>query len=253
MTNELARMTTKEAGRALAAAGVAILPVGACEQHGPHLSLDTDMGIADAFARRLAADLGAQAVLCPPVPYGLSEHHLAFPGTLTLRPATYLALLADLAESLAHHGLRRILVVNGHGGNTDPIRLAARELRRDHGVEMAHLMWALLAADTIAELIPEGRYGHACQSETSVAMAIAPHLVRLDLIGPPAPGAPPDRDTDPPSGRVDLPVAFETWTDSGALGDARLAGAEMGQKIVEAAYERAIRFARRFAAGQVRR
>ncbi|MFI9550916.1 hypothetical protein [Nonomuraea endophytica] len=67
------------------------------------------------------------------------------------------------------------------------------------------------------------------------------------------PGAPPDQDTDPPSGRVDLPVAFETWTDSGALGDARLAGPEMGQKIVAAAYERAIRFARRFAAGEAGR
>lgn len=87
--NELARMTTEDAARALDTARLAILPVGSLEQHGPHLTLDTDSAVAEAFARRIASELGEDAVLCPTIGYGLSEHHLGFAGTLTLRPNTF--------------------------------------------------------------------------------------------------------------------------------------------------------------------
>src|SRR5919106_89489 len=130
---ELARLTWPEAEAALEGAQVAVLPVGSCEQHGPHMTLDTDIAIADAFARRLTDDLGELALLCPPLGYGLSEHHLGFPGKLTLRPATFAGFLSDVVESLVHWDLRRVLVVNGHGGNVAAIRLAARTARREHG------------------------------------------------------------------------------------------------------------------------
>lgn len=132
--NELACMTTEDAAAVLTNARLAILPLGANEQHGPHLELRTDIAIAEAFARKLADDLGDDAVLCPPVPYGLSEHHMRFPGTLTLRPRTFISAILDIAESLAEHGIRRLIVVNGHGGNIDAVRIAAREARRDHGI-----------------------------------------------------------------------------------------------------------------------
>ncbi|MEU7000031.1 creatininase family protein [Nonomuraea sp. NPDC046570] len=247
--NELARMVTDEAAEALGRAKIALVPIGATEQHGRHLTFDTDFAIAEAFARRLAADLGADALLCPGLPYGLSEHHLGFAGTLTLRPATLLAVLHDVAESLAAAGLRRVIVVNGHGGNVDAVRLAARGLRRDHGVLMAHLMWAGLAADTIAEHVGSARYGHACEGETSVGMVLAPQVVRADRIGPPDPGLPVLPHAAPPTPRVDLPLAYDTLSAGGALGDARLASTELGKKIVETAYGRALEFARAFAAG----
>jgi creatinine amidohydrolase len=171
---ELARLCWEEARDALARARLALLPVGSCEQHGPHMTLDTDLAIAEALARRLADDLGEVALLCPSIGYGLSEHHLGFPGTLTLRPETFTGLASDVVESLARWGLRRVLVVNGHGGNVDALRLVARQARRDRGVLVAAVMWAQLAADEAAHYATSPRYGHACEIETSVGMAVAP-------------------------------------------------------------------------------
>ena len=245
--NELARMTTEEAATAIAAARLALLPVGSLEQHGPHLTLDTDTAVADAVARRLATELGDDAVLCPTIGYGLSEHHLAFAGTLTLRPATYLALIDDVLDSLAHHGLRRVLIVNGHGGNIDALRLAARTARRDRRMLVASLMWAIIAADAAAETAGSPAYGHACEVETSVVLAVAPDRVRSERIGPPAARHSVDALTDPPRSTVDEPVWLHEWSDDGALGDPRSATEEAGRRVVEVVVERALGFARRMA------
>lgn len=244
---ELARLTWPEANEALERARLALVPVGSCEQHGPHLTLDTDIAIAAAFARRLADDLGDVALLCPPLGYGLSEHHLAFPGTLTLRPGTFLGFLSDVVESLAHWGIRRVLVVNGHGGNVDAIRLAARAARRDRRALVVGVMWAQLAAEEAARHARSERYGHACEIETSVAMVLAPGSLRADLIAEPRPSVDPDPLTDPPRARVDRASRFEEWTENGALGDPRLASEEIGVAVVGAAYDQALGFARRLA------
>ncbi len=245
--NELALMTTEEAASAIASAKLALLPVGSCEQHGPHLTLDTDSAVADAIAFRLAADLDDDAVLCPTIGYGLSENHLGFAGTLTLRPATYLALIDDVLDSLAHHGLRRVLIINGHGGNIDALRLAARIARRDRQMLVASLMWAVVAADACAEEAHSSAYGHACEVETSVVLAVAPDRVRTEKIGPPAARYSVDQLTDPPRGTVDEPVWLHEWSDDGALGDPRKADVEAGRRVVEVVVERALGFARRLA------
>lgn len=242
---ELADLTWAEADEALRRAGLAIIPVGSCEQHGPHMTLSTDLRIAIGLAQRLAASLDDAAVLCPPVHYGLSEHHLAFAGTLTLRPATFINVFTDLAESLAHWGIRRLLVVNGHGGNVDALRLAAQSAWRDLGVLVGSIMWSRLASDTVASGASSPSYGHACEVETSVAMALAPECVREDRIGVPGGRSEPDPLTDPPFARVDRPFWFDEWTDDGALGDPRLASREFGTEIVTVAYERALAFAQR--------
>ncbi|WP_431896279.1 creatininase family protein [Nonomuraea sp. bgisy101] len=245
--NEIARMVTDEAAAAMARATIALLPIGSTEQHGRHLTYDTDFAIAEAFARRLAGDLGETAVLCPGLPYGLSEHHLGFAGTLTLRPATLLGVLSDVAESLAQAGIRRVVVVNGHGGNVDAVRLAARGLRRDHGIVMAHLMWAGLAADVIAGEIGSERYGHACEGETSVGMVLAPQVVRADRIGEPGTPLPVLPHAAPPAPRVDLALPYHLLSGTGALGDARHASPALGERIVATAYARALEFAKAFA------
>jgi creatinine amidohydrolase len=243
--NELARMTTEDAARALAAARLAVLPVGSCEQHGAHLTLDTDTAIAEALARELVADLGDEAVLCPTLGYGLSEHHLGFAGTLTLRPATFLAVIADVLESLEHAGLKRVLVVNGHGGNTDALRLAARAARRDRGMLVAAVMWAVLAADEVAAVAQSPAYGHACETETSVALALVPDRVRPEHLGRAAARYRVDELTDPPSATVDEPVWLHEWSADGALGDPARASAADGRRIVDAVHERAAAYARR--------
>jgi creatinine amidohydrolase len=245
--NELARMTTDEAARALATARLAIWPVGSCEQHGPHLPLETDAAVAEAIARRLASELGDDAVLCPPLGYGLSEHHLAFAGTLTLRPATYLALVADVLESLAHQGIGRVLIVNGHGGNVDALRLAGRAARRDRGMLVASLMWAVIAADAAADSAQSPAYGHACEVETSVMMALLPDRVRRERLSEPGPRHVVDELIDPPRPIVDESVWLDQWSDDGALGDPRLASEEAGHRVVEVVVDRALGFARRLA------
>jgi creatinine amidohydrolase len=244
---ELTRLTSPEARDALAGAQLALMAVGSCEQHGPHMTLDSDSAIAEAFARRLGDDLGPSAVLLPSLGYGLSEHHMGFPGTITLRPGTFTGFLADVVESLVHWGLRRLLIINGHGGNIDAIRLAARAARREHGALVASVMWAQIAADEIARRTQSPRYGHACEIETSMAMAIAPASVHADRIAEPRPTGRNDPLTDPPAARVDRVTWFQEWTENGALGDARLASLELGQAVVAVAYERALSFARQLA------
>jgi creatinine amidohydrolase len=244
--NELATMTWQQAQAAIETANLAVLPVGSIEQHGPHLPLDTDAGIAEELATRIATELGDDAVLCPPLRYGLSEHHMAFPGTLTLRPETFLRVQDDVIESLASWGLRRVLVVNGHAGNVDALRLAARTARRDHGVLVASVMWLYLAGDVITELATGDRYGHACEVETSVAMSLRPSSVRHDLIGDPGLLESFQPLSEPPGAFVDEPIPTDAWTTTGVLGDARKATRETGDAIVDTAVRRAVDFAREF-------
>lgn len=242
---ELARMSWREARDAIADAHVALVPIGSTEQHGPHMTLDTDSAIAEAFARRMGDELGRDAILCPTIRLGMSEHHLAFAGTLTLRAPTLIGLVDDIVESLAHHGVTRVLLVNGHGGNQDGLRLAARAAARAGSSEVAALMWAVLAADLIAERAATPRHSHACDIETSVALAIAPEVVLADRIEPPPP--PPEiRPLAETNSRYDFPVSFDHWTSNGALGDPRLATKELGEEIVTLALSRALEFARRF-------
>lgn len=244
---ELASLTWPDAEAALSKAALAILPTGSIEQHGPHMALETDIAVAAALAQRLADDLGELALLCPRFDYGLSEHHMRFPGTLTLRPETFSGVVLEIVESLAHWGVRRLLVVNGHGGNTDALRLVSRTARRDHGSLVAHLMWAQLGSDVIVSRVTSPTYGHACEIETSVAMELAPHVVFEDRVSAPVGRSRPDPLTDPPGARVDQAMPMDQWTADGALGDPRLADKRDGKAIVDVVYARALEYAQRFA------
>lgn len=243
----LAEMTWRQAESALSAAELAILPTGSIEQHGPHMSLQTDIAVGEALAERIAEELGDLSVLCPRIDYGLSEHHMRFPGTITLRPETFTSVVMDVVSSLAHWGVRRVLVVNGHGGNIDALRLVSRTARRDLGCLVASIMWAQIGSDEIAERVASESYGHACEVETSVALVLAPEVVYVDKIEAPLGRMSVDPLTDPPRPRVDQTVLMHEWTEDGALGDPRLYDVEDGKAIVEVVTERAVEFARRFA------
>lgn len=242
---ELSRMTWRDAKAALATARVVLVPVGATEQHGPHMTLDTDTAIAQAFTRRIAEALGADAIIGPTISMGMSEHHLAFAGTMNLKAPTLMSLVSDVVGSLVQNGVRKVILVNGHGGNIDPLRLVAREAGRDGTAEVASLLWAILAADLIHERAATPFHSHACDIETSVALAIAPHVVLKDRIEAPQMTAAGTALAEPRS-RYDIPVPFEHWTENGAIGDPRLATKELGEEIVTLALSRALEFARRF-------
>src|SRR5690606_13919432 len=126
--HHLADMTSEEARRAAEADTVVLIPAGAFEQHGPALPLGTDLVRAEGVVERVAARLDGRAVIGPALPVGVSPHHLAFPGTLSLSVDTFRAVLREYLAGLSAHGWRRILVVTGHGGNNAALTTVAQDL-----------------------------------------------------------------------------------------------------------------------------
>ena len=242
----LTRMSWPEVRSALETVRLAIIPTGSCEQHGPNMTLETDTVICYALAERLAQRLYPHALVAPLLPLGVSPHHMSFPGTITLRPETYEALLWDVITSLKSHGLSHFLLVNGHGGNVAPLNVVSMKLRRELNVMVAVMFYMQLAADVIKAGAKTTLYGHACEVETSVGLYLAPQAVKPERVaGEVSPYAHAYTDIKSEA-RLNYPFMFEELTANGALGDARLATFEFGQTIVETTLERTLEFLQSF-------
>lgn len=228
----------------LAAQTVAVLPVAAVEQHGPHLPLHVDatllQGVIDAALPQLPPDL--PALFLPPQNVGLSTEHTAFPGTLTLSPATVIALWTELGACVARAGVQKLLLLNGHGGQVGVMDIVARELRQQCGLLVYSASWfSLPLPDAVQGLFSaeEHRFGiHAGEIETSMMLHLAPHTVRMEhaerwrstsqdraeryaLLG---------------NGRsAKMGWAMQDYHPSGAVGNAAAATAEKGSAVVGAA------------------
>lgn len=240
----LAEMTTVEAADAVARGTVVLIPAGAFEQHGPGLPLATDLVRAEAVADRVAAELPDRVVIGPALPVGVSPHHLAFAGTVSLSTTTFARLVKEYVDSLAGHGWRRIVVVTGHGGNNAALGTVAQDLLREQpDVEFA---WTpLTAPDVVADLGVSEVHGHSGEAETSQMLHLAPHLVRrdrlaagttrLDQLDPLARLA---RHVGPPT----LAVPYDRLSQIGVLGDPRRASADDGRSIVDVVTGRIVAF-----------
>ena len=171
-----------------------IAPIAAMEQHGPHLPVSTDTILAGAVAEGVEKALGERALVLPVLWLGASDHHLPRGGTLTSPLPTYEQVLVDLLTPLLRDGFRRFLILNGHGGNIDPLRVALRRLDVDfpRAILTGAAYWDL-ATDELAALCRGLRkeMGHACEMETSMVMHLRPELVRLDRIKDDPENAPP--------------------------------------------------------------
>jgi creatinine amidohydrolase len=170
----------------IAPEAVVVLPTGATEQHGPHLPVGTDTFAVEAVSRGAVAALADRlpVVMAPVLPYGSSHHHLPFGGTMSLTTETYYAVIRDLVESLITSGFRRVMIVNGHGGNHELIQLVARDLALQYPVNLAALSYWLPAADALATQNPylaTRLPGHAGAFETSLILALRPELPRQPL------------------------------------------------------------------------
>lgn len=242
----LTRMSWPEVRSALETVRLVIIPTGSCEQHGPNMTLETDTAICYALAERLAQRLYPHALVAPLLPLGVSPHHMSFPGTITLRPETYEALLWDVITSLKSHGLSHFLLVNGHGGNVAPLNVVSMKLRRELNVMVAVMFYMQLAADVIKAGAKTTLYVHACEVETSVGLYLAPQAVKPERVaGEVSPYVHAYTDIKSEA-RLNYPFMFEELTANGALGDARLATFEFGQTIVETALERTLEFLQSF-------
>jgi creatinine amidohydrolase len=239
----LARMTSPEAAEALARAEVAILAVGATEQHGPNMTLETDTVVAYRLALRIATALYPRAVVAPPLPYGVSYHHMKFPGTMTLTPETFQAVVLEVVNSLRQHGVERFFIVDGHAGNQGALDVLMAKLRFQMGIHAAYLFYFTLVDDVIREGAKTERWGHACEVETSMGLALQPDIVRNERLetGKLRPPALPYSNAVGPL-KLGVPLSFDEITENGALGDAHQASEAFGKELTEAVVQRSVEF-----------
>jgi creatinine amidohydrolase len=231
---ELAQMTWPDARGAIRRARVALLPVGAIEQHGPHLPLGTDTYIASYIAREVAQR--DSHVLLPAVPVGVSHEHRQFWGTLAVPPNQLRDHAMALARCLADHGLARIVFINGHGSNCAPLAAAARSLREEKTHAFVFNWWQSIA-NTLAELFPHPT-AHAGSIETSLMMVIHPELVRADRFSEASDAA--NWGTFVEGVQVGFDAA--DFSERGNVGDPSLANATKGRAALSAACDSLARF-----------
>jgi creatinine amidohydrolase len=244
MTRRLAEMTWPDVAEAVAAgARTAILPLGATEQHGPHLPLGTDSMRAAALADRLAAALPGLLV-APTLPVGCSDEHHGFAGLLGLDHETLAAAIVDCARRMAAWGIERLVLLSAHGGNAEALARAAQRL----SAELPELRVRILGSTTApgdavlavasADDVPGDAVGlHAGEGETSEMLALRPDLVRPDM-------ATSDGFTALSDIMPDLRRAgVRSVSPTGTLGDPRRADADRGARYLAAqveAYRRAL-------------
>lgn len=223
---------------------VAVLPVAAVEQHGPHLPLSVDatllQGVIDAVLPQLPADL--PVLFLPPQNVGLSPEHIRFPGTLTLSPATVMALWTEIGECVARAGIKKLLLFNGHGGQVSVMDIVARELRTRCGLIVYSASWfSLPLPDAVSARFSgeEHRFGiHGGEIETSMMRHLAPGTVHMEH-------AQNFRSTSQDRSEqyailgngksAKLGWQMQDYHPAGAVGNAQAATAEKGQLVVEAA------------------
>lgn len=243
-------LTWPEVDEAAEDGAMAVVPVGATEDHGPHLPLDVDRRIVEAVCEPAVAARD-DALLFPTVDHGYLPHHMDFPGGITIRWRTFVDYVVDVCVSLAHHGFERVLLVNGHGSNHHLLELASRQVMLQYpSVRCAMLSWWEIdevreTASAVREAGPQGS-AHAGEMETSIYMHLYPERVDMDAAA---------RDVDYPESRhfnnLDLagqtrpedstPVTMLGWwstiSETGILGDATVASTETGELLLEAAIE----------------
>ena len=160
-----------------------LVPVAALEQHGRHMPLFTDSLLLGEVVRRVSLAMKDRILFAPLMWYGNSHHHMDFPGTLSASPRVYLDLLNDLTDNLIAHGFRRIVFLNGHGGNTTPGKQALFEARQRHRSRSDLLLlfatyWDSAQPNAGRSDLVQSQMGHACEWETSMILKLAPHLVK---------------------------------------------------------------------------
>jgi creatinine amidohydrolase len=209
-----------------------VIPVAAIEQHGHHLPVFTDSLLLGEVVRRANEKLKERVLFTPLQWFGNSHHHIDFPGTMSASPRVYLDMLVDMAENFLHNGFRRIMFLNGHGGNTGPGRQATFELRQKYRQRNDLLLlfatyWGLgkKPAHEVESGFDQTELGHACEYETSMVMRLAPQQVVGDVTK-----------IKPVPMEIPFGPAYRGWTTNdrteiGHMGDPRTATPEKGETL----------------------
>lgn len=207
---------------------VALLPTGAVEQHGPALPLGTDFLAAEGVARAVDQE---KTVVLPTVPVGVSSHHRQFDGTLWTDPETFEAYVRDITESVASHGIKKVVAVNGHGGNDDALQRAARSVRADGDAFLAPWNWFGDLGGLDEELFGQSGIGHADALESSMVYAVATELVREAALERAEENSPEGWGKQVHGANVGFDTA--DFSESGAVGRPTEATPEKGEKLFD--------------------
>jgi creatinine amidohydrolase len=214
---------------------VVIVPIGSTEQHGPHLPVGVDSLLAFEVAKAAARESRGRAahpvLVMPPLWMGLAEHHMAHAGTLTHSLDGFRTAIAELCSSLDRQGIKRILLLNGHGGNVAAVRVAAEALALASSATIVETTYFRLAAADFAKILEHPTHvQHACEAETSMLLALRPDLVDMEALG------------DAPAFVEDLALGdvyrwrpIEHFTGNGTIGVPKAANAEKGRLLLRAA------------------
>jgi creatinine amidohydrolase len=229
---------------------VCVIPVATLEDHGHHLPIDADLRIVDEICRRAAEEIPDDVVLLPAIPHGYSPHHMDFPGPITIRWETFTRYLVDVGTSLAGHGFRRILYLNGHGSNQNLVDMAARLVMVERPQTVAGSAFylsspeALGAIDEVRES-DRGGMAHACELETSIYLAIEPDAVDMDRAV--------DESSYPEGqhawldwtdGSLKIMPWWSSFSRTGVQGRPTLATAEKGKALLDAAVTECVAYVR---------
>lgn len=253
-------LTWPEINEAVAMRKAVVLPVGSTEQHGHHLPLDTDAKLASSVAYDAARRSPEDMLILPPVAYGYTHHVMDFPGTINIEPTTFVRFLVDIGRSVAYHGFKRIIILNGHGSNHPLVEQAGRQIILQTDALCLTLSWWQLIADywnrEVRTSVVPGGCAHACELETSMYMHVDGPNVRADRIkGALAdyiklPGAARWHYTDLTAGGgpVTLVEWTSTYTETGSFGEPQKATPEKGHLVFEHAATQLVDLVRWFRA-----
>jgi creatinine amidohydrolase len=248
-------LTWPEMREAASRQPVVLLPFGTVEDHGPHLPVNTDNVIVEAICLEAAGRAPGEMLVMPLLAYGLDEHHMDFPGTISVDMQTLLAHLADVAGSVARHGFSHVLIVNGHGSNAAIADLAARKVVLETGIVCGAMspnaaIDPTLAEPTLSQMRRSGPGGiaHAGEYETAMMLHLRPDLVQMDK-------------AVREMGQLKLEyfnwdhaepsvLSWQDWwsrmSESGVCGDPTVATAEFGRALLETTADNFVRFVREF-------
>jgi len=234
---------------------VVILPLGAIEQHGPHLPVGTDTHIVTVLSTAIEERLSNDILLCPSLAFGSSHHHIDFGGTISISPTLYTALIVELVESLLKCGFQKIVLLNGHGGNITPVRQALSVLsNQTESTYPANIVLATyweVAGKPFAGAPPmeSPALSHACEYETSLMLHIYPDQVLMDNVQraqrPPSNGYIAWEDDEPYRG-ISIVRSTAYISSNGSSGEPQLGTKEKGEHLFKEALQALVNFVAEF-------
>ena len=249
-------LTWVEIKEAIAQQRVILMPIGATEQHGRHLPLNTDNFIANHLCLHVAQKIPEEVLILPVVPFAFNQHHLDFPGTIAIKWQNILGYLIDVVESVAYHGFKRMIFVSGHGVNPPYMAVVANEVNTRFDALCVSFVWTALLGDIsdIRESEFPGGMAHACELETSVFLYLDQERVRQEEIVKEMSFENSSwlwMDLVKPSPLHLGEMWWSSFSKTGVAGDATLATAEKGQALFERATENFIQLIREFRAREL--